>query len=106
METTPATVAPVQVRFAGYRGAAKFAGVSPRTVRRWVAAGLLTPFRPPQTRPVLLDLAEVERLVRGSAQALPCGAQASDHDLHRLADDGCPHHPEHGDREPATTTAS
>ncbi len=46
--------------------AAEFAGLSPGTIRNLIATGELTAFRPVPGR-IVLDLYEVDRLVRGSS---------------------------------------
>jgi hypothetical protein len=55
-------------RYAGIHDAAIFCGVSADVVRRWIRAGRLTRFVPTGGK-VLVDLRELDQLIRASAGA-------------------------------------
>jgi excisionase family DNA binding protein len=59
----PIPGAPARRRLVAVQGAADYAGVHPRTLRRWIAAGLLTGYR---AGPKLLrvDLDELDAMLR------------------------------------------
>lgn len=63
-----------QPRFMRVVPAAEWSGLSPSTIRRWLAEGRLATNRPPGTRLVLIDLAELAAVLRGDHAAQPVGA--------------------------------
>jgi predicted site-specific integrase-resolvase len=66
--TTPTTCNTVEPRFVALRPAARFAGVSVETLRRWMQAGRLKKYKPLEGL-VLVDLRELTALIEASAVA-------------------------------------
>jgi predicted site-specific integrase-resolvase len=66
MSTTTTIPDLIEPRFVTLRPAARFAGVSVETLRRWMQAGRLKKYKPANGL-VLVDLKELTALIEGSA---------------------------------------
>lgn len=58
------SVVPVRRKYVSQQVAAHYAGVHPKTVRRWIEKGLIQGFKLPGSRAIRVDLNEVEEALR------------------------------------------